>query len=179
MAIDATDSTQPVRRPPLLVTAELPPDVLAWADGLRKAHFPPDRNKLRAHVTLFHALPPSVEEELRQTLGELSAASPPEASISGLMKLGSGTALAIDSAAMLELHGIVAERMHGLMTRQDAQPLRLHVTIQNKVTSREARALQDQLGATLQTRNFQFQGFGLYAYEDGLWRPIRNFPFRG
>ena len=44
---------------PLIVTAELPADVMAWADGLRRAHFPPERNQVRAHVTLFHALPPA------------------------------------------------------------------------------------------------------------------------
>ena len=168
-----------VRRPPLLVTAALPPDVLAWADGLRKAHFPPDRNKLQAHVTLFHALPPSVEDELRQILADLAAAPPPRARISGLMKLGGGTALAIDSPGMVELHGLIAERMHGLMTRQDAQPLKLHITIQNKVTAQAARELQDQLGETLEPRSFRFHGFDLFAYEDGLWRPLRSFAFRG
>ena len=169
----------PTRRPPLLVTAALPPDVLAWADGLRKAHFPPDRNKLQAHVTLFHALPPSVEDELRQILADLAASPPPPARISGLMKLGGGTALAIDSPGMLELHSRIAERMHGLLTRQDAQPLKLHITIQNKVTAQSARELQDELGATLEARSFRFHGFDLFAYEDGLWRPLRSFAFRG
>jgi hypothetical protein len=169
----------PKRRPPLLVTAEMPPDVLAWADGLRRAHFPPERNRLRAHVTLFHALPPTVEDELRQILADLAAEPPPPAQISGLMKLGNGTALAIASPAMVALHGVIADRMHGLMTRQDAQPLKLHVTIQNKVTAEASQRLQAELGPTLQPRSFRFHGFGLYAYEDGLWRPMREFRFRG
>jgi hypothetical protein len=181
--LSATDGAEqihpPGRRPPLLVTAELPPAVFAWADGLRRAHFPPERNRLRAHVTLFHALPPSVEDELRQVLGDLAGRPAPQARISGLMKLGGGTALAIDSPDMVDLHGAIAERMHGLLTRQDAQPLKLHVTIQNKVTSEAARALQAELGPTLQPCSFRFHGFGLYAYEDGLWRPIRDYPFRG
>lgn len=164
---------------PLLVTAELPDAVLAWADGLRRAHYPPDRNRLRAHVTLFHALPPSVEAELLEVLGRLAKAPPPPASISGIMKLGNGTALAIESPAMVDLHGAIAERMHGLLTRQDAQPLRLHVTIQNKVTSQAARALQMELAEQLQPTSFRFRGFGLYAWEDGLWRPLRTIVFRG
>lgn len=50
-----------MRRPaPYIVTAELPGDVLAFADGLRRAHFPPERNWLVAHATLFHALAPSL-----------------------------------------------------------------------------------------------------------------------
>lgn len=167
------------RGAPLLVTAELPPDVLAWADGLRRAHFPPERNRLRAHVTLFHALPPTVEDELRQVLADLAAEPPPDAQISGIMKLGNGTALAITSPELVALHGVIAERMHGLLTRQDAQPLRLHVTIQNKVSAEASRKLQAELGPTLQPLGFRFRGFGLYAYEDGTWRPIRDFPFRG
>lgn len=166
-------------RAPLLVTAELPDDVLAWADALRRAHYPPDRNRLRAHVTLFHALPPSVEEELVEVLRTLARAAPPPARIAALMKLGTGTALAVDSPAMVDLHGAIAERMHGLLTRQDAQPLRLHVTIQNKVTTQAARALQAELGEQLRPVSFRFRGFGLYAWEDGLWRPIRVVPFRG
>lgn len=164
---------------PLLVTAELPPDVLAWANGLRRMHYPPERNRLRAHVTLYHALPPSVENELLDLLGALAKAPPPQARIAGLMKLGGGTAIAIDSAAMVELHGAIAERMHGLLTRQDAQPLRLHVTIQNKVTSEAARALQAELALQLRPSSFRFRGFGLYAWEEGLWRPLRIISFRG
>lgn len=164
---------------PLLVTAELPSDVLGWADALRRAHYPPERNRLRAHVTLFHALPPSVEEELIDLLSDLARAAPPPARIEGLMKLGTGTALSIESPEMVALHAEIAERMHGLLTQQDAQPLRLHVTIQNKVTAQAARALQAELASQLQALRFRFRGFGLYAWEEGLWRPIRLVSFRG
>ncbi|MEE4450462.1 2'-5' RNA ligase family protein [Novosphingobium resinovorum] len=164
---------------PLLVTAELPRDVLAWTDALRREHYPPDRNRLQAHVTLFHALPASVEDELLEVLTDLARASPPTARIDGLMKLDTGTALAVHSPAMVELHGLIAERMHGLLTQQDAQPLKLHVTIQNKVTAQAARLLQAQLAARLEPTAFRFRGFGLYAWEEGLWRPIRLVIFRG
>jgi hypothetical protein len=167
------------RRPPLLVTAELPHDVQGWADGLRREHFPPERNRLAAHVTLFHALPPGVEDELRQILSDLASEASPAARISGLMKLGNGTALAIECPEMVALHGIVADRMHGLMTRQDSQPLKLHITIQNKVSAEASRALQAELGPKLEARHFHFRAFGLFAYEEGLWRPIREFAFRG
>ncbi len=170
--------TEP-RPAPLLVTAELPGDIFAWADGLRHAHFPPERNKLKAHVTLFHALPPSVHDELARLLADLAGSSaPPEARVSGLMKLGKGTALAIESPGMVALHSVIQDRMQGLTTPQDRQPLRLHITIQNKVTLEEARVLQSQLGPVLEHRKFRFRGFELFAYEDGLWRPIRSYPFR-
>ncbi len=164
---------------PLLVTAELPPGVLAWADQLRRRHYPPERNRLRAHVTLFHALPPSAEEELLQVLAALARSEPPQARITGLMKLGAGTALAIDCPGMTALHGEIAERMHGLLTDQDSRPLRLHVTIQNKVAPQAARDLQVELAPRIEPTTFRFHGFGLYAWEEGLWRPIRTISFRG
>jgi hypothetical protein len=94
------------------------------------------------------------------------------------MKLGKGTALAIESPGMVALHSVIQDRMQGLTTPQDRQPLRLHITIQNKVTPEEARVLQSQLGPVLELRKFRFRGFELFAYEDGLWRPIRSYPFR-
>jgi len=162
-----------------LITAELPDDVLAWADALRRAHYPPERNRLRAHVTLFHALPPSSEGEVRRLLAELARDAPPEACTGGLMNLGGGTAIDIHSPGMAALHGLIADRLGGLLSRQDTRGLRLHVTVQNKVTPEEARALQRQLRDALPRRDFRFRGFGLYAWEEGLWRPIRMFPFRG
>lgn len=164
---------------PLLITAELPADVLAWADALRREHYPPERNRLRAHVTLFHALPPSVEAELLEVLANLARQPAPSARIDGLMKLERGTALAVESHAMVELHARIAERMHGLLTEQDRRPLKLHVTIQNKVKADAAKALQAALEPSLRAISFRFHGFGLYAWEQGLWRPIRTIAFRG
>ncbi len=165
---------------PLLVTADLPGDIFAWADGLRRAHFPPERNRLKAHVTLFHALPPSVEGELTRLLADLAAGNaPPQARVSGLMNLGRGTALSIDSPGMTALHSLIQQRMHGVMTPQDSQSLRLHITIQNKVSPQEARTLQAQLAPVIGERAFRFRGFELFAYEEGLWRLIRSFAFRG
>jgi 2'-5' RNA ligase len=163
----------------LLITAELPPDVLGWTDALRRAHYPPERNRLRAHVTLFHALPPSVEDELLQVLADLARRPAPPARITGLMKLERGTAIAVECPEMVALHDAIAERMHGLLTDQDTRPLRLHITVQNKVSREEARVLQASLAPELPRVSFRFSGFGLYAWEEGLWRPIRTIAFRG
>jgi hypothetical protein len=39
-----------------ILTAELDPASFAWLDWLRREHFPPERNLLPAHLTLFHRL---------------------------------------------------------------------------------------------------------------------------
>ena len=57
---------------PFILTAALPINLAAWAEGLRRAHYPIERNQLHAHVTLFHALAPSLLEELRDFLPRLA-----------------------------------------------------------------------------------------------------------
>lgn len=169
----------PVRGAPLLITAELPRDVFAWADGLRRAHYPPERNRLGAHVTLFHGLPPSAKADIRRLLGRTAARSAPEARISGVMDLGHGTALSVESEAMIAVHAELAERLHGLIQQKDARPLRLHITIQDKVSHAEARALQADLPCRLRPVRFAFRGLLLSHWRDALWRPAQLYRFRG
>ena len=165
---------------PLIVTAVLPPDLHRWATRLRTAHFPPDRNFLEAHVTLFHALPPQYEQEVRDALAvEARECAPVAARLEGVLSLGGGTALAIGSPAMIELRDRMAERFHGLLTGQDQHRPRLHVTVQNKVTASEAKALQAELGAAIEPRDFAFSALALHRYRGGPWEAVRSYPFRG
>ena len=165
---------------PFIVTAELPPEIFAWSNALRRAHFPPERNHLEAHVTLFHSLAPSLLGELKPLLSALAGEfSAPEARITGLMDLGKGTAIAIESAGMLAIRELIADRFHGTLTSQDDHPPRLHITIQNKVERSAAKALQAQLAATLQARRFTFAGLSLHLYRGGPWEALGRWPFRG
>ena len=165
---------------PFIVTAELPPGVLAWADALRRAHYPAERNKLAAHVTLFHSFAPSLREELPRVLARMAAEfAAPKALLNGLMPLGTGTALAIASPAMLAIRAEIAEHFLGALTAQDRHEPRLHITIQNKVTAQEAKALQRELAPTIEARPFAFTGLGLHLYRGPHWDPLGRWPFRG
>jgi hypothetical protein len=168
-----------VRGVPLLIVAELPQDVFAWADALRRCHYPPERNRLGAHVTLFHGLPPSAEIPVVKLLTELSRSPPPAARISGVTDLGRGTAFAVDSPAMVALHAEMAERLHGLIQQKDGHPPRLHITVQNKVPVAAARELQAELLRAFEPCDFHFRGFGLYGWTGEIWQQTRVFPFRG
>jgi len=165
---------------PLIVTAELPAALQAMADGLRRAYYPAERNKVPAHVTLFHALPPFVEGEARSVLAALAADTPPpEALLAAVMDLCTRTALRIESSAMLDLHGLMAERFHGLLSRQDQYVPRLHVTVQNKVLRADAKALQSSLAFDFRHQPFAFAGLALHRYKVGLWEPAGRWAFRG
>lgn len=164
---------------PLIVTADLPAPLQARVDALRREHFPPERNHLSAHVTLFHALPPFVEDEARALLAELGREAPPAARLVSIMDLGGGTALRIECPDMLAIRAGIAERFHGLLTTQDQHAPRLHVTIQNKVPRTEAKALQAALLADFREEAFRFAGLSLHRYRGGPWEAAGSWRFRG
>lgn len=164
---------------PLIVTAELPEALQSRADQLRRAHYPPERNRLPAHVTLLRTLPPSCEDELREALAREARAGPVPGTLEGLMSLGRGTALKLSSPAMLELRERLAARFFGLLGPQDEHVPRLHVTIQNKVSPHAARQLQRTLASAIEPRDFAFAGLALHRYRGGPWELVHRWPFRG
>ncbi len=165
---------------PLIVTALMAAADQAWFDRLRSAHFPPDRNYLSAHLTLFHAIAPMLEEELRQRLAALAAdLPPPRADVVGLMNLGGGVAFRIVSDDLDAIRAELADAFRGALTRQDSLGWRPHVTIQNKVTAAEARALSDDLARDFTPRPLMLSGLAYDHYAGGPWLPGRRYPFRG
>jgi hypothetical protein len=162
----------------LIVTADFTPPDFAWLDGLRRAHFPPDRNHVPAHLTLFHALPPFAETEARSRLAQLVRRPAPKAGIEGLMDLGGGVAFRIVSPELDAIRDELADGMHGLLTAQDNRGWRPHVTIQNKVAPKVARALIASMEPNFCPRPLGIAALALHRYMDGPWDPVARYPFR-
>ena len=163
----------------LIVTAVLGHADFAWLDSQRRAHFPPERNQLPAHLTMFHALPPSALGEIRSSLADLAKAPPPRATVSGLRNLGGGVAYRIHSPALEALRADLADRFHGLLSAQDGAGWQPHVTIQNKVEPAVARRLHAELSRTFEARPLTIAGLALHEYLGGPWAPLGRWPFRG
>jgi 2'-5' RNA ligase superfamily len=132
-----------------------------------------------AHLTLFRQLPPTAEPELDRRLRHAVRAPPPRAAIAGILDLGEGTALRIESEALESIRDELAEALHGLLTPQDQAPWRPHVTIQNKVEPREARALQRRLAVAFRPRPLGIAGLASWRYLGGPWEPVKTYSFRG
>ena len=169
---------------PFILTATLPEPVRGWAEGLRRAHFPPERNFLHAHVTLFHAFAPSLREELAVYLAQIAAEfAPPEARVSGMMNLGKGTAIRLHSPQLLAIRQLIADHFHGALTDQDLHEPRLHITVQNKVTKDDAKRLQHDLAAEIESWTarpaFRFPALELHLYQGGPWELVKKRAFRG
>ena len=132
-----------------------------------------------AHLTLFRHLPPNSEQELKRRLAGYAATPAPAAAIAGIVDLGEGTALRIESEGLEDIRYDLALALRGLLTPQDMAPWRAHVTVQNKVEPKEARALQARLRAGFERRPLAIKGLALWRYLSGPWEPVRQFVFRG
>ena len=163
---------------PLIVTALFAPGDDGWLQELRRTHYPAELNRVPAHLTLFRHLTPSLEAELSDRLAAATNAASPAAEIVGVMDLGEGTALRVESEALADIRDSLADAFHGLLTPQDQTSWRAHVTIQNKVPPRDARRLQQQLQTTFTPRPLAIRALASWRYLDGRWEPLKTHPFR-
>ncbi|RED15681.1 2'-5' RNA ligase family protein [Parasphingopyxis lamellibrachiae] len=163
---------------PIIVTAVFGKDDFAHLDALRKRYYPADRNRVQAHLTLFHHLPPSVGDELKFRLNaETRGAKAPRARLSRVMSLGQGVALGVESPDLMEIRDQLADAFAGLLMPQDRQPWRPHITIQNKVASSEAKALLEALSVDFEPRPLRIAGLSSWYYRGGQWELLAKYSF--
>ena len=163
---------------PIIVTALFGRKDTAFFDGMRRTHFPPERNQLDSHLTLFHHLPPSAAPELKRRLTEATrGVRAPYARVGGLMSLGRGVALRIESPDLVRLRAELADAFGGLLTPQDAGGWRPHVTIQNKVQPAVAKLLLAQLSRDFVPREVEVAGVATWWYRGGPWEPLSRHLF--
>jgi 2'-5' RNA ligase len=111
-----------------------------------------------AHVTLFHALPAHLREDVEAELGR-------------------GVAYGLVTEEAQRLHRRLQERWPPHLTRQDAEPFRPHVTVQNKVEPQLARETLARLRASFRPETTLAVGLELWRYDDGPWTLLRRWAF--
>ncbi len=165
---------------PLIVTLQLDAAAQDYFDALRAAHFPAAINHLKAHVTLFHNLPGGEERAVLETLArEAGRRAPFLIKVTGLLKLGRGTAFRLESEELLSVRAALAAAFDPWLTRQDRERFRPHVTVQNKVSPSQAGALFDHLSKGFSPFEAIAEGLQLWRYEGGPWSPVAAIAFQG
>jgi len=165
---------------PLILSLELDRATFARLNDERKKHFPAAINYLDAHLTLFHKLPASHAEEIVAYLQSLAKAQAPVELIpQGYRSLGRGVALDFAAPALVQLRQRIAEKFAALLSPQDSQKLKPHVTIQNKVDPNEAKALLAEKQASFAPFEARGTGLLLYRYDGGPWEEMKKFSFEG
>lgn len=163
---------------PLILTLALDADSQRFFDALRQQHFPPERNFLQAHLTLFHHLPGAEYAPICQTLAELAAT---EAlltlSVASVRFLGRGVAYSLENGRLQALHQQLQATWQPSLTPQDQQKLKPHVTVQNKVDPAVARSLHQEMADSFQPFEATGTGLQLWAYRGGPWEALQTFAF--
>lgn len=164
--------------PPLIVTLLLDDEAQQRFDRLRAEHFPPERNHLRAHVTLFHALPGEHVDAVLADLRETADREPFDLAVTGVRFLGRGVAYSLASPELAALRAGLVMAWEPWLTPQDRQKHAPHVTVQNKVEPAVARALHERLAAQFVPYEVRARGLSLWRYLGGPWAPVAELPFR-
>lgn len=163
---------------PLILTLKLDHTTFAVMNDLRQQHFPPERNLVPAHITLFHALPGEHEDAIRHALDDRAARTPiMPLTFTKPRSLGKGVALDADSADLIRLRHDLATGWRDWLSPQDHQRYGPHLTIQNKVSPDQARRLHADLAATWEPLVARGEGVLLWRYLGGPWELIGTFPF--
>jgi 2'-5' RNA ligase len=164
---------------PLILTLTLDQATQDYFNALRKEHFPPERNYLDAHLTLFHHLPANEPQIIIYI--ETAAKSNPlmKLQVTELKSVGNGVAYKLECPELLRLHKELQEQWAAWLIPQDRQKLWPHVTIQNKVELAKALLLKAQLEESFVPFEATGTGLSLFEYKGGPWDFIREFEFTG
>ncbi|WP_439558175.1 2'-5' RNA ligase family protein [Dyadobacter sp.] len=165
-------------RDPLVATLLITPAAQDYFDRLRQLHFPPERNYLNAHLTLFHALPD--EPWILEDISKLAQhQSPFTATAVQVVSLGFGTAFKISAPELPALHQTLQKRWSQYLTNQDRQKRNFHITVQNKVEPAAAKNLLAELSGSFEPFSFTVSGILLWRYKGGPWEFLTTIPFAG
>ena len=163
---------------PLILTLRLDLASSAFFEAERQRHFPPDRNVIPAHVTLFHHLPGEREAAIQHDLREATGEHAPFALVvDGLRFLGRGVAYRLRSEEFTALRERLSRRWAADLTPQDRQKIAPQVTVQNKVDPARARALFERLSARFEPFPVRAEGLLLWRYLGGPWSLSGGFDF--
>lgn len=163
---------------PLIVTAKIAERDIEPFDSLRQRHFPPDRNVLGAHLTMFHRLPGECGQRILETLKNVAAqAEMMTAIVSSLRHLGAGVAFVITCPALEDIRATLKAEFVAWLGSQDMQTWRPHITIQNKVPKAKADALYRDLNAGFEPHTIEIIGLDLWTYLGGPWEHFAFVPF--
>lgn len=163
---------------PLILTLKLDDTSQSYFDGLRKQYFPPERNFIDAHLTLFHHLPAG-EDVILNTLQTLVQQQPVfDISVARVVTIGNGVAYKCESDQLQNLHKHLQRQWEQWLIPQDRQKLWPHITVQNKVSADVASATLNKLTSEFTPFAVKAVGFSLWKYMGGPWGFVKDYLFQ-
>jgi 2'-5' RNA ligase len=162
---------------PFILTLAIEEEAQTFFNQLRQQYFPPDKNFLAAHLTLFHYLPLTADELMAQLQSAVATQSRFLIQVTDVVSIGKGVAYKLETKELQALHRQLQQLWKPLLKPQDLQKLWPHITVQNKVTPQEAAATLPELKNGFQPFTFGATGLSLWEYLGGPWRWVATLNF--
>lgn len=163
---------------PVIITCKFEDEVEEYFNSFREQYFPKAENRVKAHLTLFrHILLPDINvlDTVKQTT---SNAKPFDVLVENIVFTGRGVAFVIKSDKLTHLHKKLQQAFKALLTPQDKQGLWPHITIQNKASVNESKALAITLQKDFKPFSATIVGLELFYYLNGPWKFIVDIHFK-
>ena len=162
----------------MIVTLGFDSASFARLEPLRERYFPPERNFIPVHVTLFQQLPDIALPRLLTDLAMEASKTPAlDFTATGIRDFGGGAAVEVDCPPAQGLQARLRRAWGDILTRSDDRGRHLHVTVQNKVDRETARAAQAEMRAGFSPWKGRFDRLLLWYYRGGPWERAGTFPF--
>ena len=158
---------------PLILTLAIDEQSFQFFNQLRQQYFPPQRNFIDAHLTLFHHLQNETKtiDTVRQAASQQSIFN---LSVVDVVSLGAGVAYLLKSDELTHIHRHLQHQFSAQLRPQDKQKLRPHITVQNKVSAGEAQQLLARLRETFKPFEITATGLQLWEYLGGPWKFVQQ-----
>ncbi|EKE45719.1 hypothetical protein OCGS_0138 [Oceaniovalibus guishaninsula JLT2003] len=164
----------------MILTLGFDPGSFARLEPLRQRYFPPSRNFIPVHITLFQQLDPVLLNRIVGDIAFVCDTTPPlPFTARGILDFGGGAAVDLDMPGADPLHDALRRRWRGTLTASDDRRRRWHVTLQNKADRGTALATQAALRAGLVPWDGLADRLILWHYRGGPWERIATFPLTG
>ena len=164
----------------LIVTLGFDPPTFERLDALRSRYFPPERNFIPAHLSLFHHLPGSDEPEIDAALAEAAASRAPIGlRFRTVKRMDRGMMIDVEAPGLASVHGRLTRAFAGWLTPQDKQPFRSHITIMNKAEREDAARAFTEVQAGWSPWDGVGDRLLLWEYRGGPWDAVASYPFSG
>ncbi|WP_161596701.1 2'-5' RNA ligase family protein [Chitinophaga vietnamensis] len=160
----------------MIITLELAAAQQQYFNALREQYFPAHANYLDAHITLFYRLPEQ-EPAIPAMLTDFARRPPFELLVDQVYSFGPGVAFGLLSPELMALHTAMQAAFQPWLLHRDQQPLRPHITIQNKVTAFKAQQLCSQLQQHFTPFRIAATGIASWRYLKGPWKRLHDYPF--
>ena len=151
-------------------------------NALRKQYFPPQRNRIGAHITLFHALPSSHLQAIASDLQSTACSNMPfTIQTQEPLRLSHGVALNATHKQADEIFNTLKQKWGpagaNFLSKQDHR-FKAHYTIQNKAERDVAQSTWEKVREGFKRDEGRAIGLTLYKYlRGGYWKFQRHFDF--